>query len=302
MARRAGPPSWIGGAPARDVPAIQPKVTHMSESNGALSALARLEAWYRSPLGAEVAARESAAIAGMLGDVFGYYLVQVGVVDGFREALAGSRVRNHVFVRPALAEETSGGVASRGILAHPGALPVVSDGVDAVFLPHTLDFVPDPRTVLREAERVLIPEGRVLILGFNALSSWGALSLLSGPWGRVPWCGRFLTRYRIEDWLSLLGFDVEMRQHIIFRPPLRRALGPRLAPLDTLGRTLWPALGGVYVIRAVKRVSTLTPIRPSWSTRASVLPGAIEPTARRGLPSDTGGGRIAARTAGSARG
>jgi SAM-dependent methyltransferase len=274
----------------------------MSESNGALSALARLEAWYRTPLGSEVAARECACIAGMLGDVFGYYLVQVGVADGFKEALSASRVRHHVFVGPDRDSETSGSVTGCGILAHPGALPLVSDGVDAVLLPHTLDFVPDPRLVLREVERILIPEGRVLILGFNALSSWGALSLLTGPWGRVPWCGRFLTRYRIEDWLSLLGFDVEMRQHIIFRPPLRRALGPRLAALDILGRTLWPALGGVYVIRAVKRVSTLTPIKPSWSTRASVLPGAIEPTARRGLPGNGGGGRIAARAAGSARG
>jgi hypothetical protein len=81
-----------------------------------------------------------------------------------------------------------------------------------------------------------------------------------------------------------LGFDVECRRQLMFRPPLRGALGPRLAVLDTLGRTLWPALGGIYVIKAVKRVSTLTPLRPSWSPRHALLPGgAIEPTARGGV-------------------
>jgi hypothetical protein len=69
----------------------------------------------------------------------------------------------------------------------------------------------------------------------------------------------------------------------MFRPPLRAAQGPRLARLDTWGHRLWPALGGVYVIKAVKRVATLTPVRPSWSARRALLPGgAIEPSARQG--------------------
>ena len=81
--------------------------------------------------------------------------------------------------------------------------------------------------------------------------------------------------------MSLLGFDIEVRKQIMFRPPIHGALSPRLAVLDTLGRALWPALGGVYVIKAVKRVSTLTPLRPSWSARRALLPGgAIEPSAR----------------------
>lgn len=242
------------------------------------SRLTLLEDWYRSPLGAEVAARESSCVAELLGDVFGYYIVQIGVTDALETALAASRVRHHIQVpvspRP--------GAAGLAIAAEPSRLPLVSDGVDAIILPHTLDFVDDPRLVLREVERVLIPEGRVVVVGFNALSSWGLLGLLRGHRGRVPWCGRFLTRYRVEDWLSLLGFDVEVAQHIMFRPPIRRALGERLAILDTLGRRLWPIFGGVYVLRAVKRVSTLTPLKPSWSARATVLPGRIEPTTRRG--------------------
>lgn len=248
----------------------------MIDPRGGGPPLAGLEDWYGSPLGFEVGLRESACLQAMLADVFGYYLVQVGVTDSFREALTASRIRHRV-VMPCSPPRDGGG---RGVVGDPTRLPLASDAIDAVLLPHTLDFVADPRQVLREAERVLIPEGRVFILGFNALSSWGLVSLFYRRGRRMPWCGRFLTPYRVEDWLSLLGFDVEQREHILFQLPLRRAL--RLGSLERLGRRLWPALGAVYVIRAVKRVSTLTPIKPLWSARRSLLPGAIEPTTRRG--------------------
>jgi len=253
----------------------------MTECSGAGSPLAGLEAWYGSPLGFEVGARESACLQGMLEDVFGYYLVQVGVTDSFREALAASRIRHRVLV-PC---EQPARQLGLGVVGDPSRLPLASDSVDAVLLAHTLDFVLDPRQVLREVERVLIPEGRVFILGFNALSSWGLVRLLYRGGRRVPWSGRFLTPYRVEDWLSLLGFDVERREHVVFQPPLGRAMGLRLASLERLGRRLWPAFGAVYVIRAVKRVSTLTPIKPLWPARRALVPGAIEPTTRRGLPS-----------------
>lgn len=71
---------------------------------------------------------------------------------------------------------------------------------------------------------------------------------------------------------------MERREHILFQPPLRRALSPGLGSFERLGRRLWPAFGAVYVIRAVKRVSTLTPVRPLWQTRRGLLPSAIEPT------------------------
>lgn len=259
------------------------------------SQLTRLEDWYRSPLGNEVAARECDCLTEMLGDLFGYYLVQVGVTDRFRDVITTCRIRNRVLVH-------CGGPSGQPgleMVGHPERLPIASDEIDAVLLPHILDFAPDPRQVLREVERVLIPEGRVFILGFNALSSWGLRAALHRMGGcgrqRVPWCGRFLTPYRVEDWLSLLGFDVEMREHIVFMPPFRRALDSRLSALDRLGRRFWPALGGVYVIRAVKRVSTLTPLKPSWAPRRTLVPGgAIEPSARGGLSSE---GRNAAMSA-----
>jgi SAM-dependent methyltransferase len=242
------------------------------------SPLAGLQNWYRSPLGTEVAALESDCVQRLLNDTFGYYLVQIGATESFRDAMASSRIRHRILVP---CERPSGGVSSE-IVGLPSQLPLAADSIDAMLLPHTLDFWPEPRAVLREVERVLIPEGRVIIMGFNALSAWGLWSLMRGRAKQMPWCGHFRTAYQIEDWLSVLGFDVETREHIMFRPPFRRALGPGFASFDTLGRRLWPILGGVYLIRAVKRVATLTPLRPSWTGRRSLLHGgAVEPTTRR---------------------
>lgn len=242
-----------------------------------------LDAWYASTLGRELAEEEGKCLERMLGDTFGYYLLQVGGSTGFAEAIGASRIRLRILLpdRPVANPPENG--PGLQILAAPDRLPIASDSVDAVLLPHTLDFAEDARQVLRETERVLIPDGRVVVMGFNALSMWGAWRLVRHRQGRVPWCGNFLTPFRIADWLSLLGFTIEMQETLMFRPPWRRhGFSQRLSFMEGLGRRFWPVLGGVYAIRAVKRVATLTPLRPSWKTRRPpVLAGrAVGPTAR----------------------
>jgi len=245
-----------------------------------------LDDWYRSTLGQELAEQEGQCLERMLGDTFGYYLLQVGGCSCFPEATRISRIHRRIFI-PATAVLHSLGSQ---VVASPGRLPIAADSVDVVVLPHTLEFADDARQVLRETERVLIAEGRLVVIGFNALSMWGVWRLVRGRKGRAPWCGKFLTPFRIADWLSLLGFDVEMQETMMFRPPWRRALLQQFSFLDRMGRRFWPLLGGVFAIRAVKRVSTLTPIRSIWNTRRPVLAGgAVERTVRGAA---TGGARL----------
>lgn len=240
--------------------------------------LLSLEEWLDSPLGRELAAREAQCLERMLADVFGYYLLQVGVTDAFGDAVRSSTVRHRILLPLSVRDHRLG----TQVVAAPDRLPVAGDSVDAVLLPHTLDFVNDARQVLREVERVLIAEGRVVVIGFNAVSLWGLWGLIRGGSGRVPWCGRFITPFRVSDWLSLLGFDIEQQEVMMFRPPWPRTLFQRLSFLEPVGRRVWPPFGGVYAIRAVKRVSTLTPLRPSWKSRRPVLHGgAVEPSPRR---------------------
>jgi SAM-dependent methyltransferase len=257
---------------------VRPPVPYMTASSMRDDPLARLEEWYGTPLGRELLTEESDCLDRMLRDTFGYYLLQVGIAGQFQDAITASRIRHHILLPASRRPLTLGAQ----MVASPSHFPVATDSVDVVFLPHVLEFARDARQVLREAERVLIPEGRVIVIGFNALSLWGGWRLIRGGQGRVPWSGNFLTPFRIGDWMSLLGFQIETQEMIMFRPPWRRALLHRLSFLASLGRRYWPLLAGVYVIRGVKRVSTLTPVRPSWQTRRRVLAGgAVEPTARQ---------------------
>ena len=218
-------------------------------------------------------------VESLLPSLFGYFALQIGQFNRSAEQLEGWRVKHRFFLDPS---PTGNGQASR-IKADPLQLPVATDSIDVILLPHTLDFSPDPHQLLREAERVLIPEGRLLVVGFNSLSLWGLRRLLAGRKNRaIPWCGHFLSVKRMQDWLSLLGFDVERCEMLMFRPPCRnQLLMQRLEFMELTGARWCQLLGGSYVIQAVKRESTLTPIRPRWKSAANMLAGeAVRPTTR----------------------
>jgi len=236
--------------------------------------------WFAASPGRELLERECACVEELLGDLFGYYLLQVGCSRQFVDPVAHGRIRHHV----ALESRFPGLGGGSTVIGADHAFPVAKDSVDVVFLPHALDFTADPHKVLRESERVLIPEGRVIILGFNPWSLWGLWHLVRRRGGRLPWCGAFLGPRRVADWLALLGFDIEQHKPLMFLPPLRRSgVLRRLQVLESPGLRWLPLLSGVYAIRAVKRVSTLTPLEPLWKRRSRVLPGqAVEPTARGG--------------------
>jgi SAM-dependent methyltransferase len=228
-----------------------------------------------------VAHAEAVCLERLLADCFGHYVVQFGAQAQFADAVATCRFRQRVV----LGEGVDSGVADgAGIRALPFELPLDSASVDAVLLPHSLDFCAEAPLLLREVERVLIPEGRVILFCFNPLSSWG----LMRAWPRrrqrrhVPWCGAQLTPFRVGDWLRLLGFTQETREMLVFRPPLRRSLVQQLDWLESTGRRWWPLLGGVFAVRAVKRVPARTSLRPAWRAPSPLLPGSrAEPTVRR---------------------
>lgn len=244
-------------------------------------ARAGLRHWFGQPLGRSLADCEQRLVEENLCNLFGYHLLQVGAPQG-RDLSTASRIGHRmVLVDDCLALPPLAG--SEGCLGRPEALPVAADSIDLLLLPHVLEFTDEPHQVLREAERVLIPEGHVAIVGFSAWSLWGLFRLLLGWRGRAPWCGRFLSPWRVKDWLSLLGFDTVLLRHMHYRPPLGHpGLRQRLLFLERWGARWWPMLGGGYLLVARKRVATLTPIRPRWRPRRALIPaGLAGPTARK---------------------
>jgi SAM-dependent methyltransferase len=239
--------------------------------------LGRLSDWFHSATGRLVTDAEAELVDSVLPNLFGYHIVQLGIhVDpGF---VASSRISHAVIVD----EQARSLEDASMVVGEWDALPLAADAVDVLVAPHVLEFAAEPHAVLREAQRVLIGEGYIVVTGFNPWSLCGCWRLLAGWRGRPPWCGRFVSASRLKDWLKLLGFEVEFARKASFRPPLRRAgITRRLHFLELLGKVVWPVFGNVYVIVARKHVAAATPLRASWKTRRRMIAaGVAEPTAR----------------------
>ena len=166
-------------------------------------------------------------------------------------------------------------------IATASAMPFGDKTHNLIVLPHTLDFCEDPHGVLREVNQILVPQGCVVITGFNGLSLWGAMRLMMKAANRAPWNGRYHRVGRVQDWLSLLGFELVGAAMMAYRPPLQNDKWRRkLAFIDQVGARWWPGLGAVYVIVGRKKeiaVSGRGVTKLRWQR---LLPGMAQPAAR----------------------
>jgi len=233
--------------------------------------------WYQSSLGQQLAATEKAMLDNVLPTLFGYHLIQIGQYCD-TALLQASKV-SHCSVMYTTNQASVTSVTDSRLSGQPHALPFASDSVDVVILNHVLEFSLYPHHVLREVERVLVPEGHVVMMIFNPWSLWSIHRLLLRWRKSAPWCGQFIGATRSKDWLALLGFDVTQSLGYFFRPALQQmAVMERLGWFESLGQRLWPIFGGGYMLVAKKKIETLTPIRPKWASRRRrvVTAGLIE--------------------------
>lgn len=228
-----------------------------------------LSAWFAGPKGAYVLDWEQRQIDSAVEDTFGFNAVQIGLPQ--IDFLRSNRIPLRICTDEALGAE---------LCCMPCALPLASQSVDLILLPHVLEFSDSPHQILREAERVLRPEGQIVIAGFNPLSLWGLKRMLRHRSGRYPWCGDFIGLLRLRDWLKLLGFELNGGRFGCYAPPFRSHQWlQRFAFMEQAGDRWWPIAGGIYVVRAVKRVHGMRLLTPCWkSSKARVK--ALAPIAR----------------------
>ena len=211
--------------------------------------------WLDTPIGAYLLAQEQALFDSVVSDIFGFNAMQLGFLQA--DLLRNSRIPFAL-----KASETQG-----DLLCETQQLPISSNTMDLVLLPHTLDFSVNPQQTLREVERVLMPEGHVVIAGFNPLSAWGMRRFVSKRCSSSSalWLAHFLSALRIKDWLNLLGFEVVGTRMACYKLPVQSdSWMQRFDGLDNLGSRCWPMLGGVYCIVAKKRVLGMRIIKPNW--------------------------------------
>ena len=246
--------------------------------------------WLKTPPGGYLMGWERAHFDQAVSDVFGYHALQLGLPE--LDALQANRMPHKWLalesVPPPLATDATAPVAVSSLRAalftDSGALPFPESSLDLVVLPHTLELSRDPHATLREVERVLVPEGRVVISGLNPTSLWGLRQRRGHFYQRLgyedlflPKTGEFIGYWRLRDWLRLLNFEVESGRFGCYRPALTSQQWlDRFEWMDAAGERWWPIFGAVYFLVAVKRVRGMRLLEPGWKTRKAP---ATAPTA-----------------------
>jgi SAM-dependent methyltransferase len=241
-----------------------------------------LQDWFQTPPGRYLLAWEQAQFDQAVADIFGYHALQLGLggVDGLRA--------NRMPHRWLAMSDPAASAPRAALLTDFAALPFTANSLDLVVLPHTLELSPDPHATLREVERVLVPEGRVVICGLNPTSLWGMRQRRARLYQRLgfgelflPEAGDFIGYWRMRDWLRLLSFEVESGRFGAYRPAVRsEAWLERCRWFDSAGERWWPIFGAVYFLVAVKRVRGMRLLSADWR-RASQRASAPVPIAGR---------------------
>lgn len=232
-----------------------------------------LRDWLDTPQGRYVLAWEQTRFDRYVADLFGFHAVQIGIPE--YDFLQANRMPHKMVAW------------YRGqvdVLVQPEELPFASDSVDLILLPHVLEFAESPHEVLREVERVLRPEGSVLISGFNPYSLWGARRRIARVGDGFPWQGQYLSVPRLKDWLKLLGLETQAGAFGCYAPAFQQeGWLQRCAFMEKAGDRWWPFLGGVYLIQAVKRVAGMRLVSPRWRPQlhAKLLRPVVRPVAQR---------------------
>jgi ubiquinone/menaquinone biosynthesis C-methylase UbiE len=223
--------------------------------------------WFHSFAGQKVLNEEKRQLDSLLANLFGYYLAQIGST-GEIDISSGSRISQ----RFVLSCSEPKYVSQSHVICQPESLPLASDHIDLMVLPHVLEYAADPHEVLREVDRILIPEGHVVILGFNPFSMAGLRKIVEFRDQQFPWNGHFFSMSRITDWLTLLGFDI-IQHHTFYHEwlPIKKL---------TFVRS-FNKFGNLYVILAKKRISTLTPFKPRWHLNNFAQPSFVKSSSRK---------------------
>lgn len=227
-----------------------------------------IDDWLVTPQGRYVMSWEQDKIDAVVDDLFGYNALQLGLPQF--QLLAHNRIP---------LRQIAGESGAVDVLCDLRELPFAANSIDLVVMPHALEFHNDPHQILREVERILIPDGQLVITAFNPISLWGLRRKLPKRPDAFPLNGNYISVLRLKDWLQLLNFEVDRGNFGCYAPPCQQERWlRRWRFMETAGDRWWSFAGGVYLLRAIKRVRGMRLIMPTWNpakSRAKALTPVI---------------------------
>lgn len=241
-----------------------------------------LGSWLETPIGNYVRNWEQARLDTLTADIFGFNALQIGLPQ--INALRANRMSCKWLSDTHLS--SSGQVdatVSLAIVHDFAELPFASQSLDLVVLPHVLEFATEPHQILREVERVLIPEGQVIICGFNPASLWGLRQAFARMTGAhfLPGEGEFISLPRLKDWMKLLNMEVNRGHFGCYAPPCSTDKWlDRFTFMEKAGDRWWPYLGAGYIVQAIKRVRGMRLVGPALTKKTAKARKAVPVTNR----------------------
>ena len=232
------------------------------------------EHWLQTPAGRYVLDWEQRTHDALVTDIFGFNALQLTLpMHDFLRA-------NRMPLRFRCDDGRS--VALINVQSDLHHLPFAANSVDLVVMPHAREFDDNPHQVLREVERVLVPEGQVIISGFNPFSLWGWRRKFSRQPAPAPWRGSYISLPRLRDWFSLLGLELQDSRFGCYAPPFdQQKWLQRFGWMEKVGRRSWSPAGAVYIAHAIKRQHSLRLITPKWHDRKALAKALATVTQRR---------------------
>lgn len=220
--------------------------------------------WQDLPNGELIVANINQTLAPWWPKFFGYHLLKIGALSGEIDS-SQSPIKHQL----TLSEQAQ----KCNLVGDIDDLPLLEHSVDVCVLAHALEFSLDPHHVVREANRVLIPNGYLVITGFNPFSLAGLNQFIPYRRNKTPWNERLFSPMRVKDWLHLMGFEIQLDKRFLHSTLARQITqGVISNHWHNIASRYFPSLGSVYVIVAKKRVLPLTPIKAKWQIRPRFEP------------------------------
>ncbi len=217
-----------------------------------------LFAWYDTPIGRLLKLIEADYLHRNLSVSCKQTVLQVGGLGWEREYIDCALYDRYTI----LDIHGLGDATASKIRARSYSLPIQSETVDLVIVPHLLEFDAKRFQTMRELARVLKPEGQIIILGFNPWSLWVRYQYLWEKRHADSWLGHFIRPGRLLDWLRLMDFEI--KTVVNFRADSSRYT------LHPGGRRCFNLFATAYGVRAIKRCYTLIPLE-SISTKIATV-------------------------------
>lgn len=235
-----------------------------------------LRAFYASPLGRAVREAVGRRLAGAWGEAANQDVLLWGYATPFADTF--TRARRLVAAMPARqgVEPWPAAGRNRACLAPEDAAPFPAALFDRVLVAHLLEESDDPAAVLAEAARVLSASGRIVVVAAARSGAWSHVE--STPFGH----GRPYSRGQLERAVRAAGLEPSAWSRALYVPPWTPLAGA--AELwEAAGARLWPGLGGLVMLEAVKRTFAVRVTPAPARVRARPRPALAPAPATRGL-------------------